>query len=201
MPERFEIVFETNGPEGDGQIIKEYIKPAVERLEDRGVLEAFHFFRYGGTVKLRLYGKRGEIEQEESSRWNELQEENVIQNWTSRDYSLETHKYGQRGAEMADSLFELASRASLLFLEEFGETKPDPVDTFSEERELPTGAWLFIHALFNQQSYGNRGEIRACLQAIHNRIVSTANNVGRDEANNIIRSIVQSMEELSDRLG
>lgn len=49
MNERFAVHFETNGQESDGRVVREYIRPAIERLEERTLIDRFHFFRYGHT--------------------------------------------------------------------------------------------------------------------------------------------------------
>lgn len=199
MIERFEIVFETKGPEQDERVIREYITPAVERLEDQGILEEFHFFRYGGQVKFRLYGRRDDIESSERSRWNELEGE-FIDSWSMNSYSLEVEKYGEQGARLANSCFELASRTSLRFLDEFEKEKPDAVNTYPGENGLPSGSWLLIHPLFNQLSYGNEGEIDACFQALQNRIQSVAENESPESAERVIENIQSALDQLSGSL-
>ncbi|KXA93934.1 hypothetical protein AKJ65_05785 [candidate division MSBL1 archaeon SCGC-AAA259E19] len=200
MTERFEVVFKTDGPEKDEKVIRDYIKPVVERLENQGLLEGFHFFRYGGEVKFRLYGERGEIEERERSRWKSLKKKGTIKDWELRDYSLETNKYGEKGAEIADTLFEVASKTSLTSLEKFRDKKPKPVDTFSEERGLPAGTWLLIHSFFNQQSYNAGEEINACIQAIQNRLGVIRKQQGVQRAIRVAENIRSHLKKISESM-
>lgn len=43
----------------------------------------------------------------------------IIKAYDVQDYSLETEKYGENGARVADVFFELAGRASLKYLKKF----------------------------------------------------------------------------------
>jgi hypothetical protein len=205
MSERFEILFLTKGYEEDENLIRTYIKPTVNDLQNKGVLQSFHFFRYGGRVRLRLRGDKREILKEERGKLEHLKKEGLIMSYEPIPYRLEVVKFGKRGAEIADKLFELASIASLNFMNTFKPMeKPDPVNTFPEEtREgrLPVGTWIFIHSLFNQLSYGDVGEINACFKALTNRIFSIPNIIGKKQAQEITEAIIRELKKMLEALG
>lgn len=175
MTERFQVHFETTGRQADGRVVREYIRPAIQRFDDQDLITQFHFFRYGHTddqkseVRFRLNGHREQIIDIERETWDRLKSDDVIRDWRVTDWPPES-LFGEEEEKLANRLFETASRMSFHYYEEFDETEVGPVDTLPDDgvEGFGVGMWVLLHALFNHQAYDVDEEMDACLENINN---------------------------------
>lgn len=204
MSDRFAVHFETTGREADGRVVREYIRPAIERLGERTLIDRFHFFRYGHTedqpseVRLRLRGDREQIRETEREHWERLQEDGLIRGWDVTDWPSET-VFGETEEELANRLFETASRMSFHYYEEFDEDQVEPVDTFSYEGGPGVGMWVLLHALFNHQAYTIDEEIAACRANIQDRLRLVGQIHGIDEMEARVDALIDDIEASAHR--
>lgn len=206
MSERFAVHFETTGREADGRVVREYIRPAIERLEERTLIDRFHFFRYGHTddqpseVRLRLRGDRDEVWKTERENWDQLQDAGVIREWRVTDWPSEGLFDGAE-EELANRLFETASLMTFQYFEEFDESEVDPVNTVPQKGNggPGVGMWVLLHALFNHQAYAIDEEIAACRANIQNRLYLIGRTEGVDEMEARVEALTDDIEGFADR--
>lgn len=206
MSERFAVHLETTGRESDGRVVREYIRPAIERLEERTLIDRFHFFRYGHTddqpseVRLRLRGDRDRVRRTEQENWEQLQEDGVIRDWRITDWPSERLFDGIE-AEFATRLFETASRMSFQYFEEFDESEVEPVDTVPQNAPggPGVGMWVLLHALFNHQAYAIDEEIAACRANIQNRLHRIGQTHGVDAMEERVEAVTDDIDAFADR--
>lgn len=206
MTERFAVHFETAGRESDGRVVTEYIRPAIRRLEEQALIDQFHYFRYGHTddqpseVRFRLQGRRERIHESEREYWDQLQEDDIIRDWKITEWPSESH-FGEAGEELANRLFETASRMSFHYFGEFDESEVEPVNTFPEDGHggPGVGTWVLLHALFNHQARTIDEEIAACRANIQNRLHLVGQIYGIDEMEARVEAITDDIKDSAAR--
>lgn len=207
MTDRFAVHFQTTGESADEDLVTGYLPAAIERLEAQGLLERFHFFRYGHTedqpseVRLRLRGDREAIVEAERDRWEQLVSQGDIEAWQLTDWPRE-ETFDEQGEALANQLFEVASRTSFLLNQAIDDTEIDPVDSFgaNDSDDLGVGMWILFHALCNHQGYSIDDEIAACLETITNRLFLIGLLDGPDQMQQRGDQITEELQESIDRM-
>lgn len=180
MTNRVVAILHTAEREKEEQVIREYVIPAMERLEGDDRCKFTIFNRYGhhpnvdgGEVLFYLYGDSEELREQEQTYWEELKEHGPIEEWWTDDENV-TFELFDESKKLRLRLRALASRMSVLFYEEFdnfGEFKPNAINTFPDDDPgLPAGWWGLCHHLINQQGYINDDEIEIYKRGLRGRL-------------------------------
>ncbi len=180
-----DIVLWVDTKEKEEEIVQSFIKDTIQTLEEelrkkreerKGLIETFHFFRYYNPqpppvdpspyhVRLVLCGNREKLKAEFKSKIEELVRKDLIIRFDPdkdfREYPSEddVNKLdGKKNFEKTIKLFEIGSRAAVLFL-----------DKFDQKINDLNVAWRIIHSFFNASGYNNLEEAISCLYAVQNR--------------------------------
>ena len=183
MAERTIVVFETDSVEAEERVLREYVLPAMERLEDAETCEFVFFNRYGhdpsvdgGEVDFYVFGDPEALRESERDRWDELVADGPAEEWWTDDAPVDSESFDPE-KRLRIRLRAAASRMAAEFFAEFEDDRPDALDTFDSEGEFGVGATTLLHHLLNQLGYqadDGEEEIDLCFENVRNRLYALA---------------------------
>lgn len=208
MTNRVVAVLHTDKREKEEQIIREYVLPAMERLEGDERCKFTMFNRYGhhpelegGEVLFYIYGDVEELREQEVEYWNDLKEKDILEEWWIDDEDIDFESFTE-SKKLRIRLRALASRMSALFYEEFDdfkESKPDAINTFpDEEPDLPAGWWGLCHHLINQQGYINDEEIEMYKRGIRGRLFFKGMSESIEKTEEKVEEVIEFIEPVPE---
>lgn len=187
MTERKVVIFETAERDSEEPLLREYIVPAFDRLDERGDVESLTFSRYGtdpsidgGMVTFEIFGDVTAVTAAERPRWDALVEDGFATTWWSDDTEVRLEDLDDREL-LHHRLHAAASRMSVVFLEEFDDL-PAPIAEFGTDDpyqydDAGIGFWMCLHHLINELGYQSRDgeeELNLLFQALRNRFYPLA---------------------------
>lgn len=210
MAERTVVIFETDGVEAEERVIREYVLPAMDRLENTSACETAFFNRYGhdpsvdgGEVDFYAFGDPEAIRTRERDRWEELVEDGPAERWWIDDAPVDSESFGPE-KRLQIRLRATASRMAAEFFEEFEDERPDALDSFESESGFEVGPQTLLHHLLNQLGYqANDGEeeIDLCFGNVENRLYAMAVSTSVDRATRKCEDLAGKLDALPDELG
>lgn len=209
MAERTVVVFETDSVEAEESVLREYVLPAMERLEDAEDCELAFFNRYGhdpsvdgGEVDFYVFGDPEAIRNRERDRWDELVEDGPAEEWWTDDAPVDSESFDPE-KRLQIRLRATASRMAAEFFAEFEDDRPDALDTFDAEGEFGVGATTLLHHLLNQLGYqaeAGEEEIDLCFENVRNRLYALAASTSVERATSKCEALAGELDELPDDL-
>lgn len=195
--EWFEIKIVTRDKKESEEVIRSFVKPTVEELEKKELINLFHFFRYAPNhyILLRLYGKREDIEILIKPRLEKLKINENINDFEFNDYKPEIEKYGEEGWEIAKRLFEIGSKSAFYYMDNF-DKEIKPINEYVEEGKVPVGTWLILHSMLQNMGHFTSDEVDAYFYSIINRIAGIPE---KEERNRILKNIIGYLEQLKNK--
>jgi len=203
MNEVLGVRFTTGGKDKNRQLVQEYILDAVERLPRLDYVEHSSFIQSTqqaperASVVLSAVGDRDRLVENESQRWDELVEQELIIDWRTTDYTeLWEEQYGDRALELRLHFSEIANQTSQLIFERFDEA-PSVIDAFPEENNAhPIGWYTLLHQLTLQQGYSFDEELDAYTQLLKMTIRNLTNVEEEEHVNKKIDNIISELDEI-----
>lgn len=202
----YELVrFETENVESEEQFVRDYVLDAVARLPEQPFCETIGFVREstsptssGGGVQLMFVGDREQLVEHERETWEQFSEQGVISNWETDDHPWNQAPPGMETPELSMRLTALASRLSIEVFDEL-DHQLAAVDEYPDENTpSPTGWWVLLHQLTNQQGYTPEEEIAASMQNIRNHLHYVAQQQSIEHANKEIDELIETLEEIRE---
>lgn len=207
MTNRVVAILHTDEREKEERVIREYVIPAMERLEGDNRCKFTIFNRYGhhpnvegGEVLFYIYGDSEELHKQEQAYWAELKEQGLIEEWWTDDEDVTFESFGD-SKKLRLRLRALASRMSVLFHDEFEDFKPDAINTFPDENpELPAGWWGLCHHLINQQGYTNDDEIEIYKRGVRGRLFFEGMAESVEKSERKVEDVIDFIEEVPENV-
>lgn len=209
MAERTVIIFETNSVEAEERVLREYVLPAMERLEDDETCEFVFFNRYGhdpsvdgGEVDFYVFGDPEAIRDSERDHWDELVEDGSAEEWWTDDRAVDSNSFSPE-KRLQIRLRATASRMAAEFFEEFEDERPDALNSFDTEGEFGVGATTLLHHLLNQLGYqadDGEEEIDLCFENVRNRLYALATSTSVERATSKCEALTGELDGLPDDL-
>lgn len=199
--ERISLV--TDGHEADERLIREYVVPAVDRLNDINGCDGVRFTRFGmgpwekSEVKLGIYGDYEAVIEAERDRWDELVSNDLIESW-SRD-GVPFAEFSEEVQEFLGRTYLLASQMAVQYYEEFDE-QPGLVDEFPDRTEQQIGLNLAIHVLINQLGYDTHEEIQAYMSNIRGRLRAMTQVHDYDTSREVVNDLRAQLDEVEETI-
>jgi hypothetical protein len=196
------ISFVTAGHEADERLIREYVVPAMDRLEAIDGCRGVRFSRFGrdpryeqSEVILGLYGEIEAVIAAERERWDELVADGLAESW-----SRSGAPFADRPADVRDFLaraYVLGSRMAATYYETF-DARPDLVEEVTDDAGRRYGLWSAIHVLTNNVGYGAETEIDAYELLLRDRLVALTELRDHDAARDRIDELRAALDDLED---
>lgn len=209
MAERTVVIFETDSVEAEERVLREYVLPAIERLESADICESVFFNRYGhdpsvggGEVDFYAFGDAEAIRDSERDRWDELVEDGPAEEWWIDDTPVDSESFDPE-KRLQIRLRATASRMAAAFFAEFEEDRPDALDTFDTGGEFGVGMTTLLHHLLNQLGYqadDGEEEIDICFENVRNRLYATAASTSVERATDKCETLTSELDGLPDEL-
>lgn len=200
-----EIRFETDGVESEEEFVRDYVLDAVDRLPEQPFCETIGFVREstswttnGGGVHLMFVGEKDQLVEHERETWDRFNEQGVITDWEIGDHPWNQAPPGMETPELSMRLTALASRLSIEVCDELDHQLAAVDEYPDEETPSPTGWWVLLHQLTNQQGYTPEEEIAASMQNIRNHLHYAAENQSIEQANKEIDALIETLEEIRE---
>lgn len=209
MSEQMKIVFEVATAAAEERLIREYISPAFDRIEQRSDAQWPIFNRYAtdpsvekGELLFIVFGDAEAVVSDERPQWNDLVADGVLLDWRTEttdariDALNEQERYRYR-------LRAAASRMSLEFFEVF-DPLPDSFHQLDAE-EQSIGWELCLHHIINQLGYQeNCGEeeVDLLFRGLVSRLyaMAIAPGYGAEFAEGKIEELTTELESLPPEL-
>lgn len=187
MSDRKVVIFETADRESEEPLLREYIVPAFDRLDEREDVEWLAFSRYGtdpsidgGMITFEISGDVTAVTASEHPRWDALVENGFATEWWSDDAEVRVDDFDTQEL-LRHRLHAVASRMSVVFFKEFDDL-PDPITEFGTDEpyqydEAGVGWWVCLHHIINELGYQSRDgeeELELLFQALRNRFYPLA---------------------------
>ncbi|KTG11218.1 hypothetical protein AUR64_04630 [Haloprofundus marisrubri] len=207
------VVFSVPTADDEVRLLREYVFPAMDRLDDSAELSADHrirAFRYGadpdlpgGEIRMAIEGEFETVVDHERDRWNDLRESSFVDSWCVE--AQETDAKSIAADRFAGDRPDVAAHAPFLATsaaKEWYETFDGPVPAVADDdAAVSAGWWMFVHLFANIQGADWDDEIDALLVGIENRLRSLEAYQGPDSARerlDDIRERVDSFETMLD---
>lgn len=198
------ISFVTDGHNADERLIREYIIPSLDRLEEIDGCKGVRFTRFGvdprwekSEVKLGIYGDAEAVIQAESDQWDELESKGLIESWSCDGAPFPDSP--EEVQEFLSKCYSLASKMAAEYYREFGE-RPEIVDEFPEKTERSAGLWIVLHILVNQLGYDADEEIDAAMNLIRSRLTALTEFHDHDYARERVADLRAQLDEAEQRI-
>jgi hypothetical protein len=208
MSDRKVVIFETSDVGTEEQLIREYVVPAVPRLEDREDVQWLMFNRYGhdpsvkgGEVIFYIFGDVEAVATDEREHWDGLVTDGFAEEWWTDDTEVSIADFDEREL-LRHRMRATASRMALYFFEEFDKF-PDSTDEFHNGENFGIGWWMCLHHLINQLGYQRRNgeeEIDLLFEDLRNRLYGIATGVSTDHAETKIAELITELESVPPAL-
>lgn len=209
MTEQLSVVFEVETPATEERLIREYIAPAFDRIDQRSDAQWPMFNRYGqdpsvetGEIRFIVFGDAASIARDERPYWNDLGDAGLLLDWETVETEVrieglseqERYRYRLRTA---------ASRMSLEFFEQF-DLLPEAFHELETE-EYSIGWDLCLHHIINQLGYQancSEEEVDILFQGLMSRFyaMAIAPGYGPAFAERKIEELIGDLESLPDQL-
>lgn len=194
------ISFVTDGHDTDERLIREYVVPALPRLEAVDGCTGVRFSRFGmdprydrSEVKLGIHGAPEAVVESERNRWDDLVEAGLVESW-SRD--------GQPFANHPEAVQEFLGRAYVLgsamaseYYERFDE-RPEFVEEVTDDAGRRYGLWSAFHVLANDIGYDAEEEVDAYELLLRDRLVALTELRDHDFVRDRIDDLRAELDEL-----
>ncbi|MFB6254783.1 MAG: hypothetical protein ABEI06_09240 [Halobacteriaceae archaeon] len=198
------ISMTTTGHEADETLIREYIVPNLERLQNIEGCDGVRYSRFGmdprwekSEVKLAIYGDYEQVIATEQERWNELQTNGYIESW-HRD-GTPFADYPEPIQEFLRDAYILASEMSQAYFEKFDE-QPALTEEYTTEEGRSYGLWVLIHVLLNQLGYTAEAEADAYIRLLQDRLVALSQLHGYEHTRTLIDDYEQELTDVEHKL-
>lgn len=208
MSDRKVVVFETSDVVAEEALIREYVVPAFQRLEDRDDVRWLAFGRYGhdpsvndGEVTFYVYGDPEAVADDERSRWDELVADGFADEWWTDDTEIRIDELDE-SERLHTRLWATASRMAVTFFEEFDEV-PAPIAEFDADEEFGVGWWIGLHHLVNDLGYqadDGGEEIDLLFETLRSRLFALALALDPDWSAEKAAELIETLESLPPEL-
>lgn len=198
--ERVSLV--TDGHEADERLIREYVVPAMDRLQALDGCEGVRFTRFGqvpdaerSEVKLGIYGDYEAVIEAERDRWDDLVSEGRIRSWSREgapfaDQPPEVQQFRGRA-------YVLASNMAREYFERFDE-RPGLVEEVTDDQGRSWGLWGAFHVLANDMGYRAGAEVDAYELLLRDRLTALTKLRGHDFVRDRIDDLRESLDDLEE---
>lgn len=199
--ERISLV--TDGHEADERLIREYVVPAIDRLNDIHGCDGVRFTRFGtgpwekSEVKLGIYGDYDTVIDAERDHWDELVAKGLIESWHRDGAPFADAPEGVQ--EFLGQTYRVATQMAVQYYKEFDE-RPELVDEFPDETEQPIGFTLAIHVLINQLGYDGHEEIQAYTSNIRDRLRAMTQVHDYETSRQIVDDLRAQLDEVEETI-
>lgn len=195
----------TEGHEADERVIRQYVIPALDRLNEVDGCNGVRYSRFGvdprwekSEIKLGIYGDYEAVIEAEKERWDELVDDGLIESW-SRDGAPFTDMPDEV-QEFLGQLYIVASRMSAEYYREFDE-RPDMLDELPDaELSRPVGWRMLLHVLVNQVGYTPDEEIDAYMGSIRGRLAALTEFEDYDYVRDTINDLRKELDDAEEKV-
>jgi hypothetical protein len=201
------IAFVTDGHAADERLLREYIVPAMDRLEAIEGCDGVRFARFGqdprydrSEVRLGIYGDYERVIDAERERWDDLVAEGLIESWSRAGPPFADQPAAVQ-ATLRDA-YVLGSHMAAAYYDAF-EERPGLVAETTDEAGRRYGLWSAVHVLINNIGYDPAEEVDAYELLLRDRLVALTELRGhafvRDRIDDL-RAELDALEETVDDL-
>ncbi|RDI70100.1 hypothetical protein [Halopelagius longus] len=194
------ISFVTTGDDADERLIREYVVPAVDRLEAIDDCTGVRFSRFGmdprydrSEVMLGIYGDFETVIRSERDRWDALVEDGYAESWS---------REGPPFADKSEPVQRFLGRAYVLgsgmaceYFDRF-EDRPELVEEVADDDGRRYGLWCAFHVLANNMGYRAEEEVDAYERLLRDRLVSLTELRDYDFVRDRIEDVRTELDEL-----
>ncbi|ERH11688.1 MAG: hypothetical protein J07HB67_00696 [halophilic archaeon J07HB67] len=170
------VSFQTDGHEADERLVREYVLPAMDRLESVDGCRGVRFSRFGrdprydrSEIVLGIYGDYEAVIERERSRWDELVADGLAGSWSREGPPFPDQPESVRAVQRQAYLF--GSHAARTVYDLFDDP-PALVDEVTDDAGRRYGMWTALHVLTNNLGYGPEGEVDAYELLLRDRLVA-----------------------------
>lgn len=196
------ISFVTTGHESDERLIREYVVPAMDRLETIDGCTGVRFSRFGqdtryekSEVVLGIYGEYEAVVDAERERWDELVEEGFVESWSRKGTPFANKPEDIR--ETLGEAYVLGSQMAAEYYETFDE-RPGLVAETTDDAGRRYGLWSAFHVLANNIGYDPAEEVDAYEILLRDRLVALTELRGHDFVRDRIDELRSELDELEE---
>ncbi|WP_224449627.1 hypothetical protein [Haloprofundus salilacus] len=204
MPGIAMVVFSLPTADDEVRLLREYVFPAMDCLDDLDADHRIRAFRYGadpelpgGEVRMAVEGEYEAVVARERDRWDDLRDSPLVDSWCveaqqSDAESIASERFAGDRTDVAAHAPFLATSAAKEWYETFDGPVPAVVD---DEAAVSAGWWMFVHLFANLQGADWDDEIDTLLVGIENRLRSLELYHGSDTARERLREIQTRIDE------
>lgn len=194
------ISFVTDGDAADERLIREYVVPALDRIEAVDGCAGARFSRFGmdprydrSEVRLGIYGAPDAVVDAERDRWDEL-----VASGLARSWSREGPPFADLSREVQEFLGEayvLGSAMAGEYYDRF-EERPALVEEATTEGGHRYGLWSSIHVFANNVGYTPEEEVDAYELLLRDRLTAITQLRDYDTVRERIDDLRETLDEL-----
>lgn len=213
MPGTAMVVFSLPTADDEVRLLREYVFPAMDRLDDAAGFDAdyrIRALRYsadpklpGGEIRMAIEGEFEAVVDHERERWNDLRDSSFVDSWcveaTETDAkSIAADRFAGDRPDVAAHAPFLATSAAKEWYETFDGPVPAVAD--DDDASVSSGWWMFVHLFANIQGADWDDEIDALLVGIENRLRSLEAYHGTHSAHERLSHIRERVESFETTL-
>lgn len=198
------ISFVTPDTDAEERLCREYVVPALDRLESIDGCEGVRFTRFGrdprydrGEVKLAVYGASEAVIAAERDRWDALVETGLAESW-SRDGEPFAGSTPETRAFLADA-YRAASRMAAVGYRTF-EERPAMTGAVDAAGDRAFGMAAAFHVLANAMGYSSGEELDGYEWLLRDRLVTGTQVYGYDAMRDRIDDLRAELDAIERRI-
>lgn len=202
MVEVQRISLVTSGHEADERVIREYVVPAMDRLQSIDGCDGVRFTRFGqvpdvecSEVKLGIYGDYEAVIEAERDRWDDLVAAGHIKSWSREGEPFPDQPEDVQ--EFQGRAYVLASNMARAYFERFDD-RPGLVEEVTGDEGRSWGLWGAFHVLANNMGYSATEEVDAYELLLRDRLVALTELRGHDFVRERIDDLREQLDELEE---
>ena len=204
MADTTRISFVTQDTAAEEELCREYVVPALDRLESIDGCTGVRFTRFGrdpryerGEVKLAVYGDSEAVIAAERDRWDALADEGLIESW-SRDGEPFAGANPETQAFLADA-YRAASRMAAVGYRTFDQ-RPAMTGAVDVDGDRAFGMATAIHVLANAMGYSGEEELDGYEWLLRDRLVHGTQVYGYDAMRDRIEDLRTELDAIEERI-